>query len=282
MAPEAPLDELFADVYRRMARAADEPSVVAMYYPYAELKSTIKIDRDRYYVRVSDGLRAAPLAVKQGLAAVLFSKLHRRLEATPYLRRCIEYYQAWLNTPEARTLNTRMRKLRGHKRLEGHRGREHDLGERFDALNRRHFAGDLRRPLLSWTKHRTRHTFGHHDEALNAIVISRSLDDARVPQYVLDFVLYHEMLHVKFGSRYAADGRRLVHTAAFHKWEGQFPRRQAAEDWLEKLAARRAGNGTRRAALRRRVLGQASKRVKRSRLVVRVAQSRRHFPTRVA
>jgi hypothetical protein len=274
------LDEMVADVFRSMGGKNEVP-IVAMYYPYAELKSTIKIERNRYYVRISDAMREVPDAVVKGVTAVLFSKLHRRLEPTPYLSRCVEHYREWLNSSEARQLNLRVRRLRGHKKLEGHAGKARDLGQRFDALNRKFFAGELQRPLLTWTAKKTCHTFGHHDEALDCIVISKSLDDDRIPEFVLDYVLYHEMLHLKLGSRYSADGRRLVHTAAFRKWEEKFPDFEDAEQWLEKLAARRGeyGNG----ASTRRSDRYASKRVRGgSRFVVRTKASTRKAAGRLA
>lgn len=253
------LDEMVADVYRSMGGSDDAP-IVAMYYPYAELKSTIKIERNRYYVRISDAMREVPEPVVKGVTAVLFSKLHKRLQPSSYLERCMENYREWLNSAQARELNMRVRRLRGHKKLEGYQGAHRNLSERFDALNRKFFDGQLERPLLSWTAKRTRHTFGHHDEALDTIVISKSLDDERIPETVLDYVLYHEMLHLKLGSRYSADGRRLVHTATFRKWEERFPKFEEAEQWLEKLAARRGEYG--RGATSRKANRYASKRAR--------------------
>jgi hypothetical protein len=91
-------------------------------------------------------------------------------------------------------------------------------------------------PTLSWSRTVSRRRLGHWDEAHNTIVISRVLDDDRVPGFVLDYVLYHELLHVLFPIEYGAD-RRRVHPPTFKQAERRFPRWQEAERWLEKLAA---------------------------------------------
>jgi hypothetical protein len=43
----------------------------------------------------------------------------------------------------------------------------------------------------------------------DAIVISRTLDSAEIPQFILEYVLYHEMLHVRHAPR-LINGRRVL------------------------------------------------------------------------
>jgi hypothetical protein len=63
-------------------------------------------------------------------------------------------------------------------------------------------------------------------------VISRALDHPDIPQFVLEYVLYHEMLHVKHppGRR---QGRTVYHSSAFREDEKQFERFTDATKWLE-------------------------------------------------
>jgi hypothetical protein len=75
---------------------------------------------------------------------------------------------------------------------------------------------------------------GHFDPSHNAIIISRVFDSNRVPRVALEYVLYHEMLHL----RYPVDHRgvrRRVHTREFRAAENEFPRLCEAKEILKKL-----------------------------------------------
>jgi hypothetical protein len=68
------------------------------------------------------------------------------------------------------------------------------------------------------------------------------LDSARVPRYVLEFVVYHELLH---GLLDVEDGvsRRIRHTAEFRKKERAFAMYDEAQVWLSRIARRRRIDG---------------------------------------
>ena len=53
-------------------------------------------------------------------------------------------------------------------------------------------------------------------------MLSISLDDPRVPSSLVDFVMYHELLHKKHGA-VLVNGRRLVHSPQFRAEERRFP-----------------------------------------------------------
>jgi predicted metal-dependent hydrolase len=74
-------------------------------------------------------------------------------------------------------------------------------------------------------------------------MLSVTLDDPSVPAYVVDFVLYHELLHKKHGSN-LVNGRRLAHSSGFRAEERQFAEYAAAEQRLKELALQQHGMGT--------------------------------------
>ena len=98
-------------------------------------------------------------------------------------------------------------------------------------LNRKYFGGEIRRPLLRWSKKRSRRVWGSHDGALDLITINKRLDDDTIPIYVLDYVLYHEMLHARHEWLYEK-GIRKVHTRDFKAEETSFPHYKDAIRWL--------------------------------------------------
>ena len=53
------------------------------------------------------------------------------------------------------------------------------------------------RPLLTWSGHVAKRSLGHYDPAHNTIVVSRVFDRKKTPRYAVEYLLYHEMLHLK-------------------------------------------------------------------------------------
>lgn len=101
-------------------------------------------------------------------------------------------------------------------------------------LNSRFFHGLMARPRMSWSQSKTRRILGHYDPAHNAIIISRVFDDARVPRYVLEYIVYHEMLHLKHPVKLRGS-RRCVHSAEFQAEEKLFPRVAEANAFLKRI-----------------------------------------------
>ncbi len=94
------------------------------------------------------------------------------------------------------------------------RGRAHDLNEIFARVNAEYFGGLMPKPILTWNRTLTARKFGHYQPGSDTIMMSITLDDPEVPAFVLDFVMYHELLHKKHGSM-TVNGRRLSHSPAY-------------------------------------------------------------------
>ncbi len=116
------------------------------------------------------------------------------------------------------------------------RGVAYDLDELFDTVNREYFGGKMSRPRLTWTRRLTQSRFGHHEPARDRIVVSLTLDDRRVPRFVVEFILYHELLHRRHPARWI-NGRYRSHTPEFRREERKFRQYDEAEQSLGKLAA---------------------------------------------
>jgi hypothetical protein len=72
---------------------------------------------------------------------------------------------------------------------------------------------------------------------MTTLMVSATLDAREVPVYVLDFVVYHELLHKKHGATWQ-NGRQMVHTPAFRADERSFVQYAAAEATLKGLTRR--------------------------------------------
>lgn len=225
------LESVFDEALRSLVKKEPRPEVDACFYPYAGLSSTIRLRKGRVYARVSDILVGSPREVLFALACILVAKLYRLKAPKAHER----VYRQHTLDPSVLNTSSDTRRKRGYKLTTSSSGKVYDLAKLFDELNAHYFAGKLERPLLSWSQRRTRRVLGHHDHAHSTIIISSTLDNPRIPRLVVEYVLYHEMLHVKHPPRVIA-GRNSFHGAAFREEERRFERFEEALKWLEKIA----------------------------------------------
>jgi hypothetical protein len=120
------------------------------------------------------------------------------------------------------------------------RGRIHNLDESFDRVNSAYFGGLMAKPKIVWNRAPTMRKFGHYQTGRDTLMVSVSLDDPNVPNYVIDFVMYHELLHKKHGSA-PVNGRRQVHSPGFRADERQFAQYSEATRTIYNLARKQRG-----------------------------------------
>ncbi len=120
-------------------------------------------------------------------------------------------------------------------------GKIHNLEESFLRVNQTYFQGKIAQPRLVWNRMQTYRKFGHYQWDTDTVMVSRSLDQARVPETVVDYVVYHELLHKIIGAK-QANQNRIVHTREFREAEGQFIQIDKARQFLNRIAKKRARN----------------------------------------
>jgi hypothetical protein len=117
-------------------------------------------------------------------------------------------------------------------------GRYCDLLTMFNSLNGEYFMGKIS-ASITWGKGGPRHrarkrTLGSYNIHNNMIRINPLLDNRRVPQYFLEFVVYHEMLHADMGV--AVNGtRRTVHSKEFRRRETIYKHYHRAVEWEKRM-----------------------------------------------
>jgi hypothetical protein len=168
--------------------------------------------------------------VLHAIAHVLLAKLYRKPIAPAEAAK----YRRYVASHDLATKAHFIRQIRGRKKIGPSKGRVYDLDAIFEELNTRFFHGLMARPRMSWSQTKTRRILGHYDPAHNAIIISRIFDHPAVPRYVLDYIVYHEMLHLKHPVKLRGS-RRCVHSAEFQAEEKLFPRAAQANAFLKRL-----------------------------------------------
>jgi hypothetical protein len=224
-------EALMRRMFTRIGCEGRPPHFEVEFYPYSSLTLTIRSRQETTYVRFSDLLQRAPRDVLEGAAALLLSRVYRR--RTP--RFLVQPYLQYARSDRTRGRIQRMRSRRVCRVPTPSQGRHYDLGPLFDRLNREYFEGALPRPHIAWSTRGWHRQFGCYDPGPNQIVLNRRMDRPEIPQFVVEYVLFHEMLHVKHPTR--RSGCTLVsHSREFRGEEKRFPQFASARKYLDRMA----------------------------------------------
>jgi predicted metal-dependent hydrolase len=222
--------DLFQETYRELRPRAPIPELKVDFFAFTSIKNTIRMREGRLLVRLSDLLEGAPAPVLQAIAHILLAKMYRK----PIEREAAARYRRYVSSQDITRKAHLVRQMRGRKHLHSARGRAYDLDAIFEDLNTRFFHGLLARPHLTWSRNHSRNSLGHYDPAHNAIVVSRIFDHPAIPRYAVDYIVYHEMLHLKHPVRLRGS-RRCVHSAEFQAEEKLFPQLAEVKQFLRQL-----------------------------------------------
>jgi predicted metal-dependent hydrolase len=225
------LHDIFQRAFRELRAQDPVPEMAVSFYAFVNITNTIRLRRGKLYVRLSDLLEGAPEPVLHAIAHILLAKMYRKAMDRDLTARYRRYVSSHDLTRKAHLV----RQMRGRKRIGSAHGHIYNLETIFDDLNTRFFRGLLARPRLAWSRTRARQRLGHYDPAHNAIVVSRIFDHPQVPRYAVEYIVYHEMLHLKHPVKLRGS-RRCVHSAEFQAEEKLFPHHAAAERFLRQLS----------------------------------------------
>ncbi|WP_066483322.1 hypothetical protein [Candidatus Chlamydia sanziniae] len=114
-------------------------------------------------------------------------------------------------------------------------GKVYDLQEIYQNLNQRLFGGKLHlrigwfgRQTFRYARSAVLGSF-HEDEQL--IRIHRSLDRRDIPQFFMEYLVYHEMVHSIVPREFSPSGRIIFHGKKFKEYEKRFPLYDRAIAW---------------------------------------------------
>jgi hypothetical protein len=223
-------EEIYARVFRQLRPRTALPAIRVQFRRYANANAQVKLEDGTLQVRMADTLANVPEPVMEALAEILLSKLFRR----PVPAASNDRYRRYLNRHDVRRSLDLVRQIRGRKLVRAPQGACHNLLEMFEDLNFRYFHGLMARPVLGWSRQASRTMFGHYDPPHNTIVLSGILDRPDAPKLAVEYVLFHEMLHLRYPAEHRG-ARRCVHTRAFKEAEKQFEGLPEAKALLRRL-----------------------------------------------
>ena len=221
---------IFEECFRELRPETELPPFSIEFFAFANINNTIRLREGKLLVRLSDLLEGAPEPVLRAIAHILLAKIYRK----PIERSHAVRYRRYVHSHDIRSKAHLVRQARGRKQIGPAKGHVYDLDRVFEELNLRHFGGMMARPRMSWSQGRARNLLGHYDPAHNAIVVSRVFDHPSVPRYAVDYIVYHEMLHLRHPVKLNGS-RRCVHSAEFRAEEKLFPQLEAAQRFLSRM-----------------------------------------------
>ena len=203
-------------------------AIDACFYPYIGLTHTIRRRESTWVVRVSDHCRYAPPSVLEAIVTILACKsLRRRIP-----KRISQIYNDWRRESAVSAAVTARRTVRGIKRFANHDGRWHPLPEICRDINSRFFNDQIDIQKIGWGVRLSWRRLGHYDPVHHTITLSPVLDSPKVPRFVVDFIVYHEMLHAVFDDT-KNYGFRRHHPPAFRRTERAHPDYEAVKKFIK-------------------------------------------------
>jgi len=204
----------------------------ASYYPYCELKHTWVREGSQTSFKISDYLENSPEDVLDSMTWYLMCRAFRRECPSGRAERYLQYSRStelWDGVRE-KYLG------RAKNMIAEPRGMHRDLSVVFGYVNSNYFAGRLRNPTLAWVRESTSRRYGFYFAPLELLAVNKVFDSEHVPRYVLEFVVYHELLH-HLDSVDGRPRRRVHHTKSFRDQERLFSSYSEAEEWLRRTVA---------------------------------------------
>jgi hypothetical protein len=223
-------EQIYARIFRQTKPRTPLPEIQVQFRKYANADSRIALIDGILRVKISDLLQGAPAPVQEALAKILLRKLYRKQPD----RHALAIYRRYLNRADVRRTLHLVKQERGRKQSRGPEGEVYNLHTIFDELNVEFFGGMMAEPQLGWSLRASRTTLGHYDPSHNAIILSSLLDTREAPALAVQYVMYHEMLHLRHPTIHKA-ARRCVHTPEFKADEQRFPRFHEAKALLKRF-----------------------------------------------
>jgi hypothetical protein len=229
-------DEHLKEVFS--ARAFSDGLTVsdAWFFSPKEFQASWRLKGREIEIFLSDYLIDAPDTVISDFAGALFSIVKKR---TPTYG---DQFMDWV-TSDPFINDKRRIYMRRSKNLSGSSmGRNKEISDSVDRLldSGLLLPSDIDNSIFTWTSRPNVRKVGYCSPMMRVVAISSALDDDSVPDKIVDYVVYHESLHLRQGYR----PFKRSHDTQFRNMEKLFPEYADAEKYLKGLAdkVRRDGN----------------------------------------
>ncbi len=230
----------YVNMYRRIERIiphhfpSRKPVLVLQLSPSQHLRHRLRIQNGKIYLQLSVQVLELSDDYPPAITEYLILRAQKR-PVPPELKAQIARLEKSFSPPPGATVPERVSPIQLQPR-----GRFFNLEEIFRQLNRDYFQNTLALPHLGWTQRFSRRRLGFYDSQRNLLNISRILDHPAIPRFVVEGILFHEMLHMVYPIR-IQNGRRVVHGKEFKEAEKHFSKHRELQHWLKNELPRLLG-----------------------------------------
>lgn len=194
------------------------------FYPYSNLESSIRVSSEKLEFKIHSSYLSSELENLEAVIDLLLFKLLKhpipdQLEET--IRKFYENYT-----------DQKISSDRNRKRVQLSSSQNKKLRDILEKLNDSYWKIDLSNLEIFWGKYRSTTRLGHYDPIHNMIVINPILSAQSVPDFVLEYIVFHELLHVYFPV-VRKKGRNIIHGKEFKELEKKFLHYRQANFWLK-------------------------------------------------
>ncbi|MBN2134402.1 MAG: M48 family metallopeptidase [Acidobacteria bacterium] len=222
------LETYLTSYWRRENSKASRQFVKVEFYNYSAITIKIFVKKYGLLIRYNKRLPMNDIeALKAGGRMMIHKIMRRRPLATD--RVIFQQYSAeiepYIGNPD-----------RIDKLINDAEGKHYDLDHLYEKVINLHFNGEKPANLKTgWSKKSVRSYYAHYRKDYNLITFNSILDNAKIPGYVMEYLMYHEILHAIYPSRIVKN-RLSKHPAEFRRKERQFPEFKRARQWLKENA----------------------------------------------
>lgn len=218
---ENPRNEELRNIFQRVAAEYGYSSVDAEYLSTKDLKVRWQRGYDWINFQVSDYLDDAPEEVLEGLARNLCERLTGKAS---------EFSKAlkdWVTRPEFCEQKQPIFIERSMGLLNEVKGEHKDLNESLRRLREAGLIKNLPQVYITWEDTATS-KMGRCSVLMKVVSVNTFLDNEDVPDYVLDYCLYRELLHIQIGYNPEGDS----HDEEYFARCGNYSKCTEADSWL--------------------------------------------------
>jgi hypothetical protein len=210
-------------------------TISAVFYPYIGLTHTIRRKESEWVLRISDHCRNAPRQVLEAIAIILGSKIvHKRPP-----QGLVETYESFRQASMIEAAVRERRRVKGRKRISMEEGVHYSLPAIYREINNHFFNGQIEIQQIGWGLRKGWRRLGHYDPIHHSITLSPALDSPKVPEFVVRYIVYHEMLHAIFEDQPDRGARQRHHPPEFHRAERSHPDYARSKKFLREFFGRR-------------------------------------------
>jgi len=185
------------------------------------------------FINAPDDIKIALLKWAQILISNRFSRKNNSASTKKSIKDLENIIYAYLRAEFGET-NGRRTFSSPQIRFKNTIGVKYDLRKIFDKINNEYFNGTID-CFLRWGKEKSRTSYhaicnDENGKSFNLITIAGVYNQKKTPEFAIESVMYHEMLHIAFPP-IETGTKRNVHHIRFRQMERQFPHYEEWKNW---------------------------------------------------